>query len=153
MICLKFIIPQQRKLMGSSAQTGSGVCRCGWQAQVPEGSGAGPGAGCRRRFQKVPEGSGGFRCRAGSGCMCRFQKVPEGFGRFRKVPEGSGRFRKVPVQGQVQIAGAGSGRSRRVVEVPVQGQVQVAGAGPRRFRKVPEKGRLRCRATSGSTRF
>ena len=39
----------QRKLMGSSAQIGSGVCRCGWQAQVPEGSG---------RFRKVLEGSG-----------------------------------------------------------------------------------------------
>ena len=31
--------PQQRKLMGSSAQISSGVCRCGSQRQVPEGSG------------------------------------------------------------------------------------------------------------------
>ena len=34
------VIPQQRKLMGSSAQISSGVCRCGSQEQVPEeGSG------------------------------------------------------------------------------------------------------------------
>ena len=55
--------PQQRKLMGSSAQISSGVCRCGLQEQVPEeGSG---------RFRRVPEcagvGSGGrfrkFRCK------------------------------------------------------------------------------------------
>ena len=32
-------IPQQRKLMGSSAQTSSGVRWCGSQEQVPEGSG------------------------------------------------------------------------------------------------------------------
>ena len=49
------IFPQQRKLMGSSAQISSGVCRCGSQEQVPEeGSG---------RFRRVPVyagvGSGG----------------------------------------------------------------------------------------------
>ena len=34
------IFPQQRKLLGSSAQISSGVCRCGSQEQVPEeGSG------------------------------------------------------------------------------------------------------------------
>ena len=39
------LIPQQRKLMGSSAQISSGVCRCGSQEQVPEeGSG---------RFERV----------------------------------------------------------------------------------------------------
>ena len=40
------IFPQQRKLMGSSAQISSGVCRCGSEEQVPE---------------EVPEGSGEFR--------------------------------------------------------------------------------------------
>ena len=113
------LFPQQRKLMGSSAQISSGVCRCGSQEQVPEeGSG---------RFRRVPVyagvGSGGrFRrvpvC-AGVGSGGRFQKVPESSSlcwcRFRrKVPEGSGssgvcwcRFRR-------QVWEAGSGRFRRV---------------------------------------
>ena len=75
--------PQQRKLMGSSAQISSGVCRCGSQEQVPE------------------EGSGRFR--SSGVCWCRFRRrVPEGSGEFRckmaKVPEaGSGRFWIVPV--------------------------------------------------------
>ena len=57
------IFPQQRKLMGSSAQISSGVCRCGLQEQVPEeGSG---------RFRKVPESSGV--------CWCS-GKVPESSG-------------------------------------------------------------------------
>ena len=175
MICLKFIIPQQRKLMGSSAQTGSGVCRCGWQAQVPEGSGAGPGAGCRRRFQKVPEGSGGFRCRAGSGCMCRFQKVPEGSGtgpgancrrRFRKVPEGCRGFRcraKCRLQEQVPEGSArfrrrgGLGAEPRQVQ---QGFREVSGEGLEalvqshvKFNRVPEKVLGGLGATSASTRF
>ena len=38
--------PQQRKLMGSSAQISSGVCRCGSQEQVPEESSG--------RFRRVP---------------------------------------------------------------------------------------------------
>ena len=68
--CLFF--PQQRKLMGSSAQISSGVCRCGSQEQVPEeGSG---------RFRKVPESSGV--------CWCGFR---------RRVSEGSGEFRCVLV--------------------------------------------------------
>ena len=72
------IFPQQRKLMGSSAQISSGVCRCGSQEQVPEeGSGG--------RFQKVPESSGM--------CWCRF---------WRQLPEGSGGFRRVPVFRKVQ---------------------------------------------------
>ena len=81
------VFPQQLKLMGSSAQISSGVCRCGLQEQVPEeGSG---------RFRRV-------RACAGVGSGGRFQKVPEGSGvkwcRFRRqVPEGSGRFRRVPV--------------------------------------------------------
>ena len=42
-ICL-ISFPQQRKLMGSSAQISSGVCRCGSQEQVPErGSGSSGG--------------------------------------------------------------------------------------------------------------
>ena len=94
------IFPQQRKLMGSSAQISSGVCRCGSQEQVPEkGSG---------RFRRVPDGVG-----SGGG----FRKVPESSGvkwcRFRRqVPEGSGRFRRVP-----EYAGIGSGgRVRKVPE-------------------------------------
>ena len=79
-----YFSPQQRKLMGSSAQISSGVCRCGSQEQVPEeGSGrfrrvpvcAGVGSG--GRFRKVPEGSGGFR----RVLVYRFR---------RQVPEGSG---------------------------------------------------------------
>ena len=75
--------PQQRKLMGSSAQISSGVCRCGSQEQVPEeGSG---------RFRRVPE------C-AGVGSGGGFRKVPESsfvkWCKFRRqVPEGSGEFR------------------------------------------------------------
>ena len=78
-----FFFPQQRELMGSSAQISSGVCRCGSQEPVPEeGSG---------RFRRVPEcvgvGSGGG-----------FRKVPESsFVKWcqfpRQVPEGSGEFR------------------------------------------------------------
>ena len=103
--------PQQRKLMGSSAQISSGVCRCGSKERVPEeGSGrfrrvpACAGVGSGGRFRKVPEGSGRFwRVPAcvgvGSGCL-RFRKVPEGSGvcwcRFRmQLPEGSGKFPKV----------------------------------------------------------
>ena len=77
-------IPQQRKLMGSSAQISSGVCRCGSQEQVPEkGSGrfrrlpACAGAGSGGGFRKVPESSGV--------CWCRFR---------RQVAEGSGEFRR-----------------------------------------------------------
>ena len=52
------LFPQQRKLMGSSAQISSGVCRCGPREQVPEeGSG---------RFRRVPAcagvGSGSLPC-------------------------------------------------------------------------------------------
>ena len=48
--CPGGFFPQQHKLMGSSAQISSGVCRCGSQEQVPE------------EPSKVPEGSGGFGC-------------------------------------------------------------------------------------------
>ena len=58
--------PQQRKLMGSSAQISSGVCRCGSQEQVPEkGSGRFrkvPVCCWYRLRRQVPEGSGEFRC-------------------------------------------------------------------------------------------
>ena len=91
--------PQQRKLMGSSAQISSGVCRCGSEEQVPEeGS---------RRFRRDPVcagvGSGGrFRrvsvC-AGVGFGGRFRRVPVcagvgSGGNFWKAPEGPV-FRKV----------------------------------------------------------
>ena len=67
---LHLFFPQQRELMGSSAQISSGVCRCGSQEQVPEeGSG---------RFRRVPACAG-----VGSGGM--FRKVPEDFGGFRCV--------------------------------------------------------------------
>ena len=104
----KLIFPQQRKLMGSSAQISSGVRRCGSQDQVPEeGSG---------RFRKVPEGSGVKWCRfrrrvpESSGGKWFRRQVPEDFGRFRRMlaqvqEVSSGRFRKV-----------GSGRSRKVLE-------------------------------------
>ena len=57
-------IPQQRKLVGSSAQISSGVCRCGSQEQVPEDRKVPEGSGvCWRRFRsQVPEGFGGLRC-------------------------------------------------------------------------------------------
>ena len=95
------------KLMRTSDQVGSCVCLCGWQAQglegyghfrckarckssarscrkVSERSGAGPGAGCRRRFLKVPRR--GAECTRG--------------------------FRRTGSHGQVQVAGAGSRGSR-----------------------------------------
>ena len=111
------VIPQQRKLMGSSAQISSGVCRCGSQHQVPErGSG---------RFRKVPEGSGV--------CWCRFQRqVPEGSGEFRRAPESSGEFwrwcrfwRQVP---------EGSGRFRRVAASSGEFRCVQGSEGSREFR-------------------
>ena len=57
----KLIFPQQRELMGSSAQISSGVCWCGSLEQVPEeGSGrfrtdpACAGVGSGGGFRKVP---------------------------------------------------------------------------------------------------
>ena len=98
-ICFFYIIPQQRKLLGFSAQISSGVCRCGSQEQVPEeGSG---------RFRRVPACAGvsfGGRFRKVPECWCSFCRVPAcagvgSGGRFRKVPEGSGvcwcRFRRL----------------------------------------------------------
>ena len=77
---IHYFFPQQRKLMGSSAQLSSGVCRCGSQ-HLPKSS---------RGFWRVlvqvleagsGEGSGRFRClRAGS--EIRFRKVSESSGRF-----------------------------------------------------------------------
>ena len=108
------VFPQQRKLMGSSAQISSG-------------------AGRRRRFRKVPEGSGKFR------------KV------MRKVPEGSGRFRCV----LVQVLEASSGRFRKVlaaggwrvlVQVPEAG----SGEGSGSFRRV--RAGSESRASSGRFR-
>ena len=130
--------PQQRTLMGSSAQISSGVCRRGSQEQVPEeGSGrfqrvpvcAGVGSG--GRFRKVPASSGVCYCRfrsygvAGSGRFRRvpvcwvpeFQKVAESSGACwcmlrRQASEGSGGFRRVPA-----CAGVGTGvRVRKVPE-------------------------------------
>ena len=100
-----FFFPQQRKLMGSSAQISSGVCRCRSQEPVPEEGSKRfrrvpvcDGVGSGGRFRKVPEGSGVcWRVLRAGG---RFRKVPESSGvywcRFRRqVPEGSGRFRRV----------------------------------------------------------
>ena len=76
---LKVLFPQQRKLLGSSAQISSGVRRCRSQEQVPEeGSGrfrrvpACAGVGSGGGFRRVPESSGG-----------KFRTVPEDFGGFR----------------------------------------------------------------------
>ena len=119
------IFPQQRKLMGSSAQISSGVCRCGSQEQVPEeGSGrfrrvpacVGAGVGSGGGFRKGPESSDVEQCKfrrvpayAGVGSGGKFRKVPKGW--FRKVSEGSGGFWRVPVR-----VGVGSGG--RVRKVP-----------------------------------
>ena len=75
-------VPKMVSLL-SSAQIGSGVCRCGWQAQVPEGSngfrrvperfGRFP---CRARCRLVPEGSGGFWNTAGSFCVAGAPGAP-----------------------------------------------------------------------------
>ena len=138
---MKFFFPQQRKLMGSSAQISSGVCRCGSQEQVAEeGSGrfrrvpACAGVGSGGRLRKVPESSGVKWCRFRKQIPGRFRKIsvgserliPEGLGKFRRVPEssgacwcrfqrqgsdGSGGFRRVPAR-----VGVGSGG--RVQKVP-----------------------------------
>ena len=133
------IFPQQRKLMGSSAQISSGVCRCGSQKQVPEAISA--------RFRKVPVCAG-----VGSGDRFRRQvPVPEaGSGRFRKVPVcagvgSGGRFGKVPVCG-----GVGSGGRFR--------KVPMCAAGGGKFRKVPEGSgvcwwRFRMQLSEGSGGF
>ena len=93
------LFPQQRKLMGSSYQISSGVCRCGSQEQVPErGSG---------RFRRVPV------C-ADVGSRGRFRRVLESSGEFRRVPGSSGagvgsggRVRKVPESsGAATLTGA-----------------------------------------------
>ena len=76
---LSLFIPQQRELLGSSAQISSGVCWCGSQEQVPEEVSGHvlvwvPEAGS--------EGSGEFHY--------TMVLVPEASsGRFRKISEGS----------------------------------------------------------------
>ena len=113
----KLVFPKQRELMRSSAQIGSGVCRCGWEAQAPEGSGKlqkvadgfegsarfqeFPVQGCR--FRKVPEGSG-----AGP-CGCKLQAQIQGFGGLRNVLEGSGAA-KYPYRTRTVIPSTGRGR-------------------------------------------
>ena len=115
-----YLFPQQRKLMGSSAQISSGVCRCGSQEQVPEeGSGsfwrvpAGVGVGSGGRFRKVLENSGG-----------RFRKVPESFGAGwcrlrRQVPEGFRacwcRFRRQGSEGSREFRRGNLDRSSHVI--------------------------------------
>ena len=96
---INIVIPQQRKLMGSSAQNSSGVYWCRRvrfnevPEKVPEKSG--------RLWCKARSGSTGFRkpwCKAKSGSTEVPEKVPE------KVPEEVGealvqsqvRFNKVP---------------------------------------------------------
>ena len=136
--------PQQRKLMGSSAQISSGVCRCGSQEQVPEeGSGRFQrvlwcaAVGSAGGFRKVPESSGVF--------WCRFRRrVPEGSGEFRREAS-SGRFLKVPA-----YAGVGSGGRFR--KVPESSGVcwcrfwrQCRSGSGGQFRKAPEDfGGFRC---------
>ena len=86
------------------------------------------GAGRKRRFQKVPEGSARFRC--------VLVQVPEASsGRFR-VPKGSGGFWRVLVQ--VPEAGAGSG-GRFWRQVPdIFGRCRRVSEGAGGFQKVPE---------------
>ena len=103
--------PTAKLAMGSLAQNSSGAIQCSCNTRF------------RRRFRRVQEGSGAFRCRLlmrfrrGSGAfrcrlLMRFQTVPVQIA--RKVPEGSGadgwwgsggfgcrwlmRFRRVPGQ-------------------------------------------------------
>ena len=102
--------PQQRKLLGSSAQISSGVRRSGSQEQVPK-------EGCGR-FRRVP------LC-AGVGSRGKFRKVPEGSG-VCWCGEGCGGFRRVPVR-----AGVGSGGKLRR-------QVPEASSGGKFWRQVPE---------------
>ena len=76
---LVVVFPQQRELIGSSAQIGSGVCRTGGRRKGSEGSRLEGSGVCRWR-----EGSGRFWCRA----RCRLQaQVPEGPG-FPKISAG-----------------------------------------------------------------
>ena len=80
-------------------------------------------AGGRRRFWRVPDSSG---ARPGAG-------VRQGH---------AGRFGNVTVQGQVQVAGAGSGRSRGGVRNVLEGSGAPANAGcRRRFQRVSGPGR------------
>ena len=130
-----WVFPQQRKLMGSSAQNSSGVhwCRCRVSFnEVPEKV---TGEGSRKPWCKAKSGSTGFwrrfwrrfRRRLGR----RFRRRSQGFG--EGSGEGLGSFGAEPGQVQ-QGSGEGSGEGSR------------EGIGAR-------SGRLWCRARSGSTRL
>ena len=121
------LFPQQRKLVGSSAQISSGVCRRGSPEQVPEAG--------SRNFWRLPAclglGAGG-RFRTGSEVPeCSGPEGPGGVaassGEFRRVlakvaEASSAGFRRVPV-----CAGVGSGG--RVRKVPkISGAATLTGA-------------------------
>ena len=120
MPALDAFFPQQRKLMGSSAQISSGVRRCGLQAQVPEGSGGFrkvpvcAGAGSGGMFRRVSEGAGGFQKVSvlAEVAGAKVRKVWGGLGRFR------GRFRRVKGQAQV-LEGFASLRTKQCTHVQI----------------------------------
>ena len=133
------IIPQQRKLIGSSAQSGSAVHWCRRRVRFNKVS---------RRFRRLRWRFGRLWCRARSGSTgfrrrFRTKKIREALVqsqvRFNRVPEkvlSQVRFNRV--WGEVPE----KGRSGRLL---AQSQFR------RRFRR--RSGRLWCRARSGSTRF
>ena len=67
-----YFSPTAKFAMGSLAQNSSGAIRCSCNSRF------------RRRFRRVPVGSGGFRCR----WLMRFRSVPVQMA--DEVPEGSG---------------------------------------------------------------
>ena len=87
----QFFIPQQRKLMGSSAQNSSGVdgdSSEGSREGSGEGPGQGSGEGSRKPWCKAKSGPTGFQRR----CP---EKVPEALGAEPgQVQHDSGKFRR-----------------------------------------------------------
>ena len=150
------IFPQQRKLMGSSAQKSSGVHWCRRSVRfkevpekVPGKVRGGFGTGFRRRFRRR---SGRLWCRARSGSTEFWRRFRGGFGAEpgqvqQGSGEGSGEGLGDLVQSQVKFNRVPEKVSEKVWEALVQSQV--------RFNRVLEKvpGRLWCRARSSSTGF
>ena len=146
------IFPQQRKLMGSSAQKSSGVHWCRRSVRfkevpekVPGKVRGGFGTGFRRRFRRR---SGRLWCRARSGSTEFWRRFRGGFGAEPgQVQQGSGEGLGDLVQSQVKFNRVPEKVSEKVWEALVQSQV--------RFNRVLEKvpGRLWCRARSSSTGF
>ena len=137
------IFPQQRKLMGSSAQNSSGVHWCRRRVRFNEGS----GEGSRKPWCKAKSGSTGFRrrFRRRSGRLwCRARSCSTGFGEgsgegsWEGSGEGQGGFGAEPgqvkqglVQSQVRL-----NRAPEKVPEKVPGSL---GAKPSQVQRVPEK--------------